>query len=98
MKTGLGLAYAGSHRKDVLSLLYPVLSNEKTTPEVRALTALSIGLISVGGSQNHEAQATLLQTLFAMEPSDLNDDPYAKFIALALGFCVMGLFLKNILI
>ena len=30
----LGLAYAGSNREDVLSLLYPVLSDKNSTMEV----------------------------------------------------------------
>ena len=30
----LGLAYAGSNREDVLSMLYPVLSDSKSTMEV----------------------------------------------------------------
>ena len=30
----LGLAYAGSNREDVLSMLYPVLSHPKSTMEV----------------------------------------------------------------
>ena len=31
----LGLAYAGSNREDVLSLLFPVLSDNNSTMEVR---------------------------------------------------------------
>lgn len=32
---GLGLAYAGSNREDVLSLILPVMSDSKSTMEVR---------------------------------------------------------------
>lgn len=31
---GLGLAYAGSNREDVISLILPVLSDSKTSMEV----------------------------------------------------------------
>uniref|UniRef100_A0A1B6D744 26S proteasome non-ATPase regulatory subunit 2 n=2 Tax=Clastoptera arizonana TaxID=38151 RepID=A0A1B6D744_9HEMI len=87
---GLGLAYAGSCRKDVLDILYPVLTDNKTTPEIRGFAALSIGLICVGGSPNHEALAAILQILFDKNLSDFTEDPYTKYITLALGLCVMG--------
>uniref|UniRef100_A0A1B6E1D5 26S proteasome non-ATPase regulatory subunit RPN1 C-terminal domain-containing protein n=1 Tax=Clastoptera arizonana TaxID=38151 RepID=A0A1B6E1D5_9HEMI len=90
MLAGLGLAYAGSCRKDVLDILYPVLTDNKTTPEIRGFAALSIGLICVGGSPNHEALAAILQILFDKNLSDFTEDPYTKYITLALGLCVMG--------
>jgi len=38
---GLGLAYAGSNREDVLSLILPVMSDSKSTMEVSFIFAFS---------------------------------------------------------
>lgn len=57
---GLGLAYAGTKRDDVIALLLPVLSNPKSTTEVVALAAISCGLIAVGSC---DAEVSLLYSL-----------------------------------
>ena len=44
---GLGLAYAGSAREDVLVAVSPGMDSE-FSPDVVGLTALSLGLIAVG--------------------------------------------------
>merc|ERR1719357_2342216 len=64
---GLGLAYAGTDRKDVIQLLLPVFADAKSSMEVIGVTALATGLIAVG-SCNGEVTSTILQTL--MEKSD----------------------------
>uniref|UniRef100_A0A1B6BXI5 26S proteasome non-ATPase regulatory subunit 2 n=1 Tax=Clastoptera arizonana TaxID=38151 RepID=A0A1B6BXI5_9HEMI len=87
---GLGLAYAGTKRQDVVSLLLPVLSDKKSSSEVTALAALACGLITVG-TGDPEVLSTLLQTLIDLPHSDLLDSPYARFLPLALGLCVLGL-------
>jgi len=38
---GLGLAYAGSNREDVLSLILPVMSDSKSTMEVSFIFAFT---------------------------------------------------------
>jgi 26S proteasome regulatory subunit N1 len=50
---GLGLAYTGTNREDVISILTPVLLDSKQGMEVIGITALSCGLIAVGSS-NYE--------------------------------------------
>ena len=45
---GLGLAYAGSAREDVLVAVSPGIWDEGLTPDVVGLAALSLGLIAVG--------------------------------------------------
>ena len=57
---GLGLAYAGTDRKDVVSLLLPVFADAKSSMEVVGVAALACGLISVG-SCNGEVTSTILQ-------------------------------------
>ncbi|KAG1678341.1 26S proteasome non-ATPase regulatory subunit 2 [Nymphon striatum] len=85
---GLGLAYAGSNREDVLSLLTPVMSDSKSNMEVTAMAALACGMIAVG-SCNSDVTSSILQTLMEKSESDLKDT-YAKFLPLALGLCYLG--------
>lgn len=92
--SGLGLAYAGTQHADVTSLLLPVMSDKKSTPEIIALTAISCGMINVG-SGNHEVVSTILQTLLDLSQSELNEGTFSRFLPLALGLCYLG---KNYLI
>lgn len=87
---GLGLAYAGTRRQDVITLLLPVMSNNKSTPEVVALAALSCGMISVGAA-NQDVISTILQTLVDLPSTELQDGHYSRFLPLALGLCYLGL-------
>ncbi|UXI16019.1 hypothetical protein NH340_JMT01962 [Sarcoptes scabiei] len=84
---GLGLAYAGSNRADLISLLTPVLF-EKTSMEVIGVTALSCGLLAVG-SGNSEVTSNIIQIL--MERTDIDvKDYFARFLPFALGLCILG--------
>ncbi|CAG2160860.1 unnamed protein product [Oppiella nova] len=85
---GLGLAYAGSNRNDVLSVLLPVLSDSKSTVEVIGVTALSCGLIAVG-SGNHEVTASIMQVFIEKPDLDVKDN-FVRFLPLALGLCYLG--------
>jgi len=86
---GLGLAYAGSNRSDLVELLLPVFSDPKSSMEVIGITALACGLICVGNC-NEDVTTTLLQIL--MEKNGTNDlkDPFAKFLPLGIGLCYLG--------
>lgn len=85
---GLGLAYAGSNRSDVINVLTPVLHDPSSTSELRGLAALSCGLIAVG-SANGELTSNVAQVL--IEKTDLKvSDPFARFLPLALGLCYLG--------
>ena len=57
---GLGLAYAGTDRKDVIQLLLPVFADARSSMEVVGVAALACGLIAVG-SCNGEVTSTILQ-------------------------------------
>jgi len=85
---GLGLAYAGSNRQDVIQLLLPVFADSKSNMEVVGVTALATGLISVG-SCNGEVTSTILQTLMEKTEADMKDS-YAKYLPLGIGLCYLG--------
>uniref|UniRef100_A0A7S2V4A2 26S proteasome non-ATPase regulatory subunit 2 homolog n=1 Tax=Fibrocapsa japonica TaxID=94617 RepID=A0A7S2V4A2_9STRA len=87
---GLGLAYAGSWREDVMEELLPVVANTESNASMTevSLAALSLGLIFVG-SCNEEVGSTLVQRL--MESSDAElDQTVSRFLALGLGLLFLG--------
>jgi 26S proteasome regulatory subunit N1 len=92
---GLGLAYAGSHREDILPLLLPHVADDATSMEIASLAALALGFIFVG-SQHGEISETILQTL--MEKFERNDksldEKWARFMVLGLGLLYLGEILK----
>nr|MBE5726983.1 regulatory particle non-ATPase 1 [Cucujiformia] len=85
---GLGLAYVGSNREAVLSLLTPVFTDSKSNMEVIGMAALACGMISVG-SGNHQVTSVIIQTLMEKSETELKDT-YARFLPLGLGLCMMG--------
>ncbi|KRT80458.1 hypothetical protein AMK59_7583 [Oryctes borbonicus] len=85
---GLGLAYVGSNRDAVLTLLTPVFSDSKSTMEVIGMAGLACGMIAVG-SGNADVTDTIMQTLMEKSESDLKDT-YARFLPLGLGLCHLG--------
>ncbi|KAJ7813024.1 armadillo-type protein [Mycena leptocephala] len=88
---GLALAYAGSHREDLLQLLIPHISDDATM-EIASLATLALGFIFVG-SENGEITSTILQTLMEKaERGDIGlDEKWARFMALGLGLLYLGL-------
>ncbi|CAH1786305.1 unnamed protein product [Owenia fusiformis] len=85
---GLGLAYAGSNREDVLSLILPVMADSKSNMEVIGMSALACGMIAVA-TCNGEVTSTILQTLMEKSETDLRDT-YARYLALGLGLTYLG--------
>ncbi|RXM99756.1 26S proteasome non-ATPase regulatory subunit 2, partial [Acipenser ruthenus] len=85
---GLGLAYAGSNREDVLSLLLPVMGDSKSSMEVVGVTALACGMIAVG-SCNGDVTSTIVQTLMEKSEQELKDT-YARWLPLGLGLNHLG--------
>ena len=57
---GMGLAYAGSAREDVLGYISPGIWAEAAGPEIISLASLSSGLIAVGTGDG-ELTETLVQ-------------------------------------
>uniref|UniRef100_A0A8C2ZFC0 26S proteasome non-ATPase regulatory subunit 2 n=1 Tax=Cyclopterus lumpus TaxID=8103 RepID=A0A8C2ZFC0_CYCLU len=85
---GLGLAYAGSNREDVLSLLLPVMGDSKSSMEVVGVTALACGMIAVG-SCNGDVTSTIVQTIMEKSEQELKDT-YARWLPLGLGLNHLG--------
>uniref|UniRef100_A0A3B4FXR5 26S proteasome non-ATPase regulatory subunit 2 n=1 Tax=Pundamilia nyererei TaxID=303518 RepID=A0A3B4FXR5_9CICH len=79
----LGLAYAGSNREDVLSLLLPVMGDSKSSMEVVGVTALACGMIAVG-TCNGDVTSTIVQTIMEKNEQELKDT-YARWLPLGLG-------------
>lgn len=73
---GLGLAYVGSNREAVLSLLTPVFSDLRSSMEVIGMAGLACGMIAVG-SGNPDVTATIMQTLMEKSETELKDT-YAR--------------------
>lgn len=88
---GLGIAYAGSNRSIVIDTLKTVFSSDRKNPaniEILGITALSLGLISVG-SCNAEITEIFLQTIMGLNKTDLKDS-YTRFLMLGLGLLYLG--------
>lgn len=85
---GLGFAYAGTNRDDVLSLLAPVLTDPKSNWEVIGLAGLSLGMVAVG-SCNAFVTTTIMQCLMEKTEIELKDT-YARFLPLGLALCFLG--------
>uniref|UniRef100_A0A2K5JKA3 26S proteasome non-ATPase regulatory subunit 2 n=1 Tax=Colobus angolensis palliatus TaxID=336983 RepID=A0A2K5JKA3_COLAP len=85
---GLGLAYAGSNREDVLTLLLPVMGDSKSSMEVAGVTALVSGMMAVG-SCNGDVTSTVLQTIMEKSEAELKDT-YTRWLPLGLGLNHLG--------
>uniref|UniRef100_A0A2K6AZ91 26S proteasome non-ATPase regulatory subunit RPN1 C-terminal domain-containing protein n=1 Tax=Macaca nemestrina TaxID=9545 RepID=A0A2K6AZ91_MACNE len=85
---GLGLAYAGSNREDVLTLLLPVMGDSKSSMEVAGGTALVSGMMAVG-SCNGDVTSTILQTIMEKSEAELKDT-YTRWLSLGLGLNHLG--------
>ncbi|KAJ3283068.1 proteasome regulatory particle base subunit [Borealophlyctis nickersoniae] len=85
---GLGIAYAGSNREEVIDLLLPLVSDTGLSMELASLAALSVGLICVG-SCNGDVTSTILQTMMERDDAALKDT-YAKFMGVGLALLFLG--------
>lgn len=88
---GLALAYAGSHREDLLTHLLPHVADDTISMEISSLAALALGFIFVG-SKHGEVSEVILQTLMEKyERGDKSlDEKWAKFMVLGLGLLYLG--------
>mmetsp|Transcript_102165 Transcript_102165/g.288581 ORF Transcript_102165/g.288581 Transcript_102165/m.288581 type:complete len:881 (+) Transcript_102165:76-2718(+) len=87
---GLGHAYAGSCREDLLENLTPMIVDTACTIECSAMAAVSLGLIFVSSCSDEVAQA-ILQTLIerqAVEGALTGTWPH--FFAVGLGLLYLG--------
>ena len=86
---GLGLAYAGSQRDEVLELLMPIVADIDTSLEVVAMASLSLGLAFVGTCHEDISQA-LLSVLMERDQKALQNDTLTRLICLSIGLLYLG--------
>lgn len=89
--TGLGIAYAGSAREDVMELLVPVVESSDGGPtgmmEV-SLAGLALGMIFAGKCDD-AVGGTIVQRLMEATDEEL-DHSHARYLCLGLAFLFMG--------
>lgn len=89
--TGLGIAYAGTARRDVMDLLSPVVESSEGGPnsftEV-ALAGLALGMVFVGKC-DADAGGTIVQRLMDATVEEL-DHSHARYLCLGLAFLFLG--------
>lgn len=86
--TGLGIAYAGQERVELLDMLAPIVANNEVTITEASLAALSLGLV-FSGTCNEEASSVMVQRLMESTETDLNQTE-ARFLCLGLGLLYLG--------
>lgn len=86
---GLGLAYAGSNKEELLEILLPLVADTSFGMETSAMAALSLGMIFVGSS-NSDVSEAIVQTFLDDERKDQLKDKWTRFMALGLGLLYFG--------
>eukprot|EP01035_Chromulina_nebulosa_P020341 gene20341-26404_t len=86
---GLGIAYAGSRKSEVLEQLIPVVSSIDGSNIIEvSFAALSLGLVFVG-TCNDEISGVLVQRLMEASETELNSWSI-KYLSLGLGLLYLG--------
>lgn len=89
--TGLGIAYAGSGREEIVDMLMTVVDSENTGPEAMlecSLAGLALGMICVGNC-DEAVGGSLVQKLMEASDEDL-DHSHARYLCLGLSLLFLG--------
>jgi len=86
---GLGLAYAGSDREDLLENLLPIVTDTSVDMQISAMAALSLGMIFIG-SANSDVGEAIVQTFLDDDRKSQLKDKWTRFMALGLGLLYFG--------
>lgn len=89
--TGLGIAYAGSGRDEVINLIMPIVDSESNGPDSMlecSLSGLALGMICVG-SCNEAVGSSIVQKLMEASDDDL-DHSHSRYLCLGLGLLFLG--------
>ncbi|KAF2467631.1 26S proteasome non-ATPase-like protein regulatory subunit 2 [Lindgomyces ingoldianus] len=86
---GLGLAYAGSNKDELLELLLPIVADTGLDMQLSAMAALSLGMIFVG-SAHGEVTDALMNTLLDEDRTKQLKDKWTRFMALGLALLFFG--------
>ncbi|KAJ1649895.1 proteasome regulatory particle base subunit [Dispira simplex] len=85
---GLGLAYCGSNREDIVEILHPSIGKQSVAMNLASMSALSAGMVAIG-SCDAELTSTILETLTEREDFDLGHK-FAPFMGLGLALLYLG--------
>lgn len=86
---GLGLAYAGSSKDEVIELLMPMIADSSQDMQISAMAALACGLIAIGTSHPEVSEA-IITTLMDDERKNQLTDKWTRFLGLGLGLLFFG--------
>ncbi|KAI2504296.1 hypothetical protein MHU86_10134 [Fragilaria crotonensis] len=89
--TGLGIAYAGSAREDVMELLLPLIESSDGGPTTMmevSLAGLALGLVFVGKC-DESVGGSIVQRLMEATEDELNHS-HARFLCLGLALLFLG--------
>lgn len=86
---GLGLAYAGSNKEELLEVLLPIVEDVSLDMQLSAMAAVALGLIFVGSS-NHQVSEAIATTLMDEERQKQLKDKWTRFMALGLALLYFG--------
>ena len=86
---GLGLAYAGSNREDLLEILLPLVTDTSLDMQLSAMAALTLGLVFVG-SANSDVSEAIIQTFLDEDREKQLKDKWTRFMTLGLALLYFG--------
>nr|POE66661.1 26s proteasome regulatory subunit rpn-1 [Quercus suber] len=86
---GLGLAYAGSNKEDLLELLLPLVTDTSLDMQISAMAALSLGLVFVGSAKSDVSEA-IIQTFLDEDRTKQLKDKWTRFMTLGLALLYFG--------
>ncbi|KAF2755325.1 26S proteasome non-ATPase-like protein regulatory subunit 2, partial [Pseudovirgaria hyperparasitica] len=86
---GLGLAYAGSQKEELLDSLLPIVGDTSLDMRLSAMAALSLGMIFVGSAQSDVSEA-IIQTFLDEDRTKQLKDKWTRFMALGLALLFFG--------
>lgn len=85
---GLGLAYAGTARDDILEILVPVIVDSSQGMEIVSLTCLALGLVYVG-TANAGIAESVVEAFLDRSDTDLRDS-MGRMMCLGFGLLYLG--------
>jgi len=87
---GLGFAYGGQVRDELLENLTPIVVDTSVTLECSVMATISLGLINVATGNSNIADVILLTLQERQQIPDHLDNPISIFFALGLGLLYLG--------
>jgi len=93
---GLGLAYAGTQKEEILDLLTPIIVDPDIEVDLFSMASLSLGYIFVGTGKADIAENIIQGLLDRYDQAKEEDqkvikDPMSRFACLGLGLLFLGL-------